>query len=124
MEKKFSAVALLGTDVVNAHEVSLGTVEDFIINLPQQQIEYIILSSGGYLGMDDKLFAIHSSFFHLNGDDESLVFEADMGRKDGNPLIELPEHYDELEVLSVHHFIQLITSFIEQPGHRSDFTEY
>ncbi len=120
----FSAVSLLGADVVDQYEVSLGTVEDFILDSKTQRFAYVIVASGVYLGAEEKLFAIPASFLHVNNDDETLIFDTEQGHKASDSVLYLPDHYDDMEVQNVQHFIDLIASHIDQPGHKSDVTEF
>jgi sporulation protein YlmC with PRC-barrel domain len=52
------ADTLLGNDVYNTSEESLGTIKEFMIEMHSGRISYAVLSFGGFLGMGDRLFAV------------------------------------------------------------------
>lgn len=53
-----SATTLIGDEVVNAANESLGKIEDIMLDLGRGRIAYAVLSFGGFLGMGSKLFAV------------------------------------------------------------------
>lgn len=52
------ADTLLGNDVYNSQNESLGTIKEFMIDMGSGQIAYAVLSFGGFMGMGDRLFAV------------------------------------------------------------------
>lgn len=52
------ASEVLGYSVQNPEGQKLGTIEELVIDPHSGQVVYAALSSGGFLGMGDKLFAI------------------------------------------------------------------
>jgi sporulation protein YlmC with PRC-barrel domain len=52
------ADTLIGNDVYNTAEESLGTIKELMIDMSSGQINYAVLSYGGFLGMGDRLFAV------------------------------------------------------------------
>jgi len=53
-----SASTLNGDSVKNAQGEDLGKIEDMMIDVASGQIEYAVLSFGGFLGIGDKYFAV------------------------------------------------------------------
>ena len=53
-----SASTLVGANVRNPQEESLGDLKDFMIDTASGKIAYGVLSFGGVLGIGNKLFAI------------------------------------------------------------------
>jgi len=53
-----AASTLEGDDIVNEQGEDLGTLKEIMIDVPTGRIAYAVLSSGGFLGIGDKLFAI------------------------------------------------------------------
>jgi len=49
---------LIGGDVKNPQGEDLGEIQDLVINPESGNVEYAVLSFGGFLGMGDKLFAL------------------------------------------------------------------
>jgi hypothetical protein len=52
------ADTLLGNDVYNGACENLGSIKEFMIDMPSGRIAYAVLSFGGFLGMGDRLFAV------------------------------------------------------------------
>ena len=53
-----STNTLKGDKVVNAAGDDLGKIEDFMFDLDNGRVGYVVISFGGFLGLGDKLFAI------------------------------------------------------------------
>ena len=52
------ADTLIGNDVYNTADESLGTIKELMIEMNTGRIGYAVLSYGGFLGMGDRLFAV------------------------------------------------------------------
>jgi len=52
------ADTLIGNDVYNTSDESLGNIKEFMIDMTSGKIGYAVLSYGGFLGMGDRLFAV------------------------------------------------------------------
>ncbi len=52
------ADTLLGNDVYNNEDDSLGDIKEFMVDMATGKVAYAVLSFGGLLGMGDKLFAV------------------------------------------------------------------
>jgi sporulation protein YlmC with PRC-barrel domain len=52
------ADTLIGNDVYNTADESLGTIKELMIDMSSGKISYAVLSYGGFLGMGDRLFAV------------------------------------------------------------------
>lgn len=68
-----SAGTLKGDRVVNPQGEDLGKVEEFMIDLQNGCVSYMVLSFGGIAGMGDKLFAIPWSRLTVDTDRHVLV---------------------------------------------------
>jgi sporulation protein YlmC with PRC-barrel domain len=75
------ANTLLGNDVYNNSDESLGDIKELMIDMATGKIAYAVLSFGGVLGLGDKLFAVpwaaltldtENKRFTLNTTKESL----------------------------------------------------
>jgi sporulation protein YlmC with PRC-barrel domain len=60
------ADTLLGNDVYNDKDESLGEIREFMIDMTSGKIAYAVLSFGGLLGMGGKLFAVPWSALTLD----------------------------------------------------------
>jgi sporulation protein YlmC with PRC-barrel domain len=52
------ADTLIGNDVYNSANESLGSIKELMIEMSTGKISYAVLSFGGFLGMGDRLFAV------------------------------------------------------------------
>lgn len=52
------ASTLNGNDVYNTQEENLGSIKEIMLDVHGGTVSYAVLSSGGFLGIGDKLFAI------------------------------------------------------------------
>lgn len=52
------ADTLLGNDVYNRDGEDLGDINEFMIDMASGRVAYAVLSSGGLMGMGNKLFAV------------------------------------------------------------------
>jgi hypothetical protein len=76
---------LIGSEVVNAHNENLGTIEDLVIDAAAGRIAYAVLSFGGFLGMGDKYFAIPWNAFHFNLAEKRVVLNLDKKQLENAP---------------------------------------
>ncbi|MFO7953445.1 PRC-barrel domain-containing protein [Thioalkalivibrio sp.] len=53
-----SARTITGDEVCNMREETLGDILDVMLETSEGKIRYVVLTSGGFLGMGDRLFAI------------------------------------------------------------------
>src|SRR5690606_28636855 len=73
-----AASTLEGDDVINAAGEDLGTIKEIMIDVRAGRIAYAVMSSGGFLGIGDKLFAIPWAALTL--DIERKAFVLDVAR--------------------------------------------
>lgn len=72
-----AADTLEGDDVINARGEDLGKIKDIMIDVRDGRVAYAVLSSGGFLGLGDKLFAIPWSALTLDADRKCFVLDVD-----------------------------------------------
>jgi sporulation protein YlmC with PRC-barrel domain len=70
-----AADTLQGDEVVNQAGETLGKVQDIMLDVPGGRIAYAVLSSGGFLGLGDKLFAIPWSALTLDTERKCFVLD-------------------------------------------------
>lgn len=75
-----SAGTIEGDDVYNLKDEKLGTIEDIMLDIHEGNIRYAVLSSGGFLGMGDRLFAIPWSAFKIDTEHKRFTLDVDMER--------------------------------------------
>jgi sporulation protein YlmC with PRC-barrel domain len=66
---------LIGLNVKNNADESVGEINDIVIDPNKGTIDYVAVSAGGFLGMGDELFAIPWKAFECrkNADNETIV---------------------------------------------------
>jgi sporulation protein YlmC with PRC-barrel domain len=72
------ASALADTEVVNREGENLGTIDEIMLDVLLGRIAYAVLSSGGFLGIGEKLFAI--PWGALTWDTENQFFILDVSK--------------------------------------------
>lgn len=80
-----SASTLSGDKVVNSQGEDLGKVEDFMLDLENGRIRYVVLSFGGFLGVGDRLFAIPPEAMRVDTENEQMVLDVDRTRLENAP---------------------------------------
>ena len=71
----FRARTFLGDDVYNQREDLLGTLKEFMFDLHSGRICYAVMSSGGFLGMGEKLFAVPWRALTLDAENACFVLD-------------------------------------------------
>ncbi len=75
-----SAATLTGDDVCNLQEEKLGTIQDIMLDIQTGRIRYAVLSSGGFLGMGDRLFAIPWNALRQDPQNKRFILDVDVKR--------------------------------------------
>lgn len=70
-----AADTLEGDSVVNGAGEKLGTLDHIMLDVGRGRVAYAVLSSGGFLGVGDKLFAVPWSALTLDADRECFVLD-------------------------------------------------
>lgn len=79
------ASTLEGNDVTNRAGEKLGTIDEIMLDVPMGRIAYAVLSSGGFLGMGDKLFAIPWGALTLDTDNKCFILDVSKERMEQAP---------------------------------------
>ena len=104
-----AAGTLEGDDVVNGAGDKLGTLDEIMLDVPSGRIAYAVLSSGGFLGIGDKLFAIPWRALTLDADNECFVLDVSKERLEQAPGFDKdnwPTMADESWAREVHTYYQ------------------
>ena len=80
--KHLAASSLIGDNIFNPAGETLGKIKDIMIDITDAKIAYVVIEFGGFLGMNQKYFAVpmqaltiakeHRNAFILNETKESL----------------------------------------------------
>lgn len=79
------ASQIIGKDVRNTNGEELGEINDVIVNIANQDIHYVILEFGGFLGLGEKLFAYPMEAFALSRDRGELVLNVPKEKLENAP---------------------------------------
>lgn len=80
-----AASTLQGDAVVNELGVDLGKIKEIMIDVPSGNVAYAVLSSGGLLGIGDKLFAIPWEALTLDTEHKRFILDIDAERLEAAP---------------------------------------
>ena len=80
-----SATSIAGDEVRNLQDESLGKIQDLMIDVGEGRIRYAVLSSGGFLGMGDRLFAVPWKALRLDSENKRFTLDADAERVKNAP---------------------------------------
>jgi sporulation protein YlmC with PRC-barrel domain len=69
------ASKLMGASVKNLQDEKLGNVENLLVDLPSGRIVTVIISSGGFLGIDDELSAVPPTALRFTTDRDTLQLD-------------------------------------------------
>lgn len=73
--QSLSASTITGDDVRNLDGDNLGHIEELVIDIDSGRVNYAVLSSGGFLGVGDKLFAIPWDLLTVDTDNKEVVLD-------------------------------------------------
>lgn len=76
---------LEGDEVMNLQGDRLGKIDEIMLDVPQGRIAYAVMSSGGVLGLGEKLFAVPWSALTLDTSRKCFVMDADKSRFENAP---------------------------------------
>lgn len=80
-----SSSTVTGGEVSNLKDEKLGTIQDLMLDTQNGKIRYAVLSSGGFLGMGDRLFAIPWSALQLDSEHKRFTLDVDIERLKAAP---------------------------------------
>jgi sporulation protein YlmC with PRC-barrel domain len=71
------ASALYGNKVVNRKEETLGSISEILLDVSCGRIAYVLLASGGFMGVGERLFAIPWNALRPDMDRKCFVLDAE-----------------------------------------------
>jgi sporulation protein YlmC with PRC-barrel domain len=106
-ERFARATEFLGSTVLDHRGETLGKAEDLVLDLRSGEVRYVVFSTGGVMGIMDKLFAVPLDQFEVAATRRELILsvekdrleKADGFRKDSWPATASPSWIDQVEQL-------------------------
>jgi len=80
-----SASTLEGDDIVNREGEKLGELDEVMLDVATGRIAYAVLSTGGFLGLGDKLFAIPWRALTLDPENHCFILDVAKERLEQAP---------------------------------------
>lgn len=80
-----SAATITGNEVCNMQDEKLGKIEDLMLDMTEGEIRYAVVSSGGFLGMGDRLFAVPWKALKLDKVNKRFMLDVDAERLKNAP---------------------------------------
>jgi sporulation protein YlmC with PRC-barrel domain len=74
------ANTLIGNDVYNQKEEDLGNIKEIMLDTHTGNVCYAVLSSGGFLSMGEKLFAVPWSALTLDTENKRFMLDVELDR--------------------------------------------
>ncbi|WP_299249721.1 PRC-barrel domain-containing protein [uncultured Cytophaga sp.] len=64
--KYLTASSITGDDVLNEKGEKIGVIKDVMLDIHRGLIEYVVVECSGFLGFNDRFFALPFAVFRLN----------------------------------------------------------
>ena len=80
-----SASTITGDEVRNSQNENLGKIQDVMLDTADGKIRYVVLASGGFLGMGDRLFAVPWKALKLDKENHCFRLDVDVERLKSAP---------------------------------------
>ena len=72
-----TASSVMKDTIIGPTGEKLGYIKDIMLNLEGGTIEYIVMESGGFLGLGGKFFALPFRVLRLNAEEHAFVLDLD-----------------------------------------------
>jgi sporulation protein YlmC with PRC-barrel domain len=72
-----TATSVMKDTIVDPAGEKLGEIKDVMLNVRDGKIEYIVMESGGFLGLGEKLFAIPFRLLKVDPKNHAFVLDQD-----------------------------------------------
>src|SRR5580698_5401962 len=118
---------ILGSTIKDSQDNKVGTVKDFAIDLQNGRVVEVLVSWGGFLGVDSKLVAAAPDGFTMGPDNKELRFNRDKQTLDNAPAIDLSQWQSDMaqsRIENVYQYYGLTPYFQvqEHPAHAAAYT--
>ena len=97
-EQALSSGTLTGDPVKNEAGEELGSIEEIMIDLDSGKVAYLVMSSGGILGMGETYFAVPWGLVRVDTEDHSVILDVDKETIENAPGIDKNDWPDPSEL--------------------------
>lgn len=73
--KHLTASSIIGDKIFNSADEQLGEIKDIMLNIVDGTISYIVIETGGFLGMGQKYFAIPFEALLLDANRKAFILD-------------------------------------------------
>jgi hyperosmotically inducible protein len=112
---------LIGMEVKNNQNEKLGKVHDLAVDVESGRIVYVILSTGGFIGIGDTLHAVPPGALHRDVASKTLQLDADKAKLTAAPKFEMAKW---AECCDSNQVAEVYREYGQQPycssGHKKD----
>lgn len=99
-----SSDTLIGDPIKNSAGEQLGTVKEVMFDIDEGRIAYVVMSSGGFLGVGDSYFAVPWSMVTVDTDDHAVVVDVDKETVENAPGFDKDHWPNADEVSRLEHY--------------------
>ena len=112
---------LIGMEVKNNQNEKLGKVDDLAVDVESGRIVYVILSTGGFIGIGDTLHAVPPGALHHDVASKTLQLDADKAKLTAAPKFEMAKW---AECCNSNQVVEVYSQYGQQPycssAHKGD----
>lgn len=87
-ENIVNANSVIGVKVTNNDKENLGKIEEIMIDKSSGEVQYVVLSFGGILGMGEKLFALPWRSISYSPEDSAFILDMNKEKLENAPAFE------------------------------------
>ncbi|PMR82281.1 photosystem reaction center subunit H [Halomonas urumqiensis] len=80
-----SASTMTGDEVCNRQDEKLGKIQDIMLDTVEGKIRYVVLASGGFLGLGDRLFAVPWKALTQDRENHRFILDVDVDQLKSAP---------------------------------------
>jgi sporulation protein YlmC with PRC-barrel domain len=112
------ADTLMGEDVCNRQDESLGDIKEFMLDMRTGQVAYAVLSFGGILGMGNKLFAVPWESLELDTVNKRFILDVSKKSLENAPGFD-KDHWPDMASAEFSNEIHSYYGTPPSPGYRT-----
>jgi sporulation protein YlmC with PRC-barrel domain len=71
--KFLTATSIIGDDVLNEKDEKIGEIKDVMLDIRRGLIEYVVVECSGFLGFNDRLFALPFSALKIKQSKKAFI---------------------------------------------------